>query len=75
MKLVGMAVHTQYICDDHHNAPPRISAFLSSHRHLRRRISSQLRAAEWTALFFMKWIDIHQRIEEEDDKASGLFLD
>jgi len=23
----------------------------------------------------MKWIDIHQRIEEEDDKASGLFLD
>jgi hypothetical protein len=24
---------------------------------------------------FMKWIDIHQRIEEEDDKARGLFLD
>jgi hypothetical protein len=65
---------TQYICDDHHSAPPRISAFLSSHRHLRRCISSQLRAAEWAALFFMKWIDIHQRIEEEDDKARGLFL-
>jgi len=23
----------------------------------------------------MKWIDIHQRIEQEDDKARGLFLD
>jgi hypothetical protein len=22
----------------------------------------------------MKWIDIHQGIEEEDDKARGLFL-
>src|SRR5215471_5998276 len=51
---------TQYICDDHHSAPPRIRAFLSSHRHLRRCISSQLRAAEWAALFFMKWIDIHR---------------
>ena len=52
------SIITQYICDNHHSAPPRISAFLSSHRHLRRCISSQLRAAEWAALFFYE-VDRH----------------